>query len=114
MPVNQNNYNERGGGNLGIIVRCPNIVADRLVYFDKNPDRESWVIRDFITGQQLANGNSRLNIEQIEEDANHDEFPPWIGVDRTDDWSVYLILRTTAVFRIRELSRTAPNPVSGI
>ena len=52
MPVSPNNYDHRGGGNYGIVVRCPNIVAhDRLVYFDHNRDRGSWVIRDLITGE---------------------------------------------------------------
>lgn len=35
------NYSSRGGGNRGIVILCPRIVADRLVYFDYNTDRRT-------------------------------------------------------------------------
>ena len=47
MPIDAQNYNHRGAGNYGIVVRCPRIVGDRLVYFDHNAKRGTWVIRDF-------------------------------------------------------------------
>ena len=100
MPVNRINYNHRGGGNYGIVIRCPNIVADRLVYFDYNADRSSWVIRDFIIGQRLENNDSPLTVAQIETDTNYDEFPPWFNAENTDGWASYLRLRTSAVFRL--------------
>lgn len=102
MPVDQENYNHRGGGNYGIVVLLPNTVApDRLVYFDYNRDRHTWVIRDFIGGQRLDNGHSPLGLVQIEADATHDEFPVWCNVEMNPvDWQMYLLLRTTAVLRI--------------
>jgi hypothetical protein len=73
MAVNPSNYNHRGGGNYGIVLRCPNIVAnDRLVYFDHNRDRGSWVIRD---------SHSALTVAQIEADATYDEFPVWCNAE---------------------------------
>jgi hypothetical protein len=115
VPVNAANYDHRGAGNYGIVVRCPNLVGDRLVYFDHNATRGSWVIRDFITGQRLENSDSHLTVAQIEADANYDEFPPWYNAVNTADWSIYLTLRTTAVFRLggAAVSTAAPNPASG-
>ena len=115
MPVNHANYNHRGGGNYGIVVRCPNLVSDRLVYFDHNVRRQTWVIRDFITYRRLENNDSQLDIAQIEADANHDEFPPWHNVVNTADWALYLSLRTTAVFGLGAagVNTTGPNPASG-
>lgn len=114
MPVTQANYDHRGGGNYGIVMRCPNIVGDRLVYFDYNAQRHSWVIRDFISGLSLSNNDSQLTVPQIEFDANHDEFPPWRDVSYQMEWATYLFLRTSAQFRLGALPTiTQPNPVSG-
>lgn len=117
MAVDSNNYDHRGGGNYGIVLRLPHIVADdRLVYFDYNKNRESWVIRDFIAGQRLDDNHSALTVAQIDADATYDEFPIWCNpeVDPTD-WKTYLTLRTTAVFRLSGplRSQTGPNPQSG-
>ena len=117
MAVNPNNYDHRGGGNYGIVVRLPQIVADdRLVYFDYNRNRGSWVIRDFIAGRRLDNDHSALTVPQIEADAAYDEFPIWCNVEvNPGDWRTYLDLRTTAVFRLSgPLRSTVPaNPQSG-
>jgi hypothetical protein len=115
MPVTQSNYSERGGGNRGIVVLCPNLVGDRLVYFDYNTDRRTWVIRDFIVGQRLDNEHSTLTVEQIEADATYDEFPPWCNAEKNPAvWRTYLPLRATALFkRGQARSLDAPNPQSG-
>ena len=115
MPVTRSNYDHRGGGNYGIVVRCPNVVADRLVYFDYNDRRGTWVIRDFIMGQRLEAGDSHLTIDRIESDANYDEFPPWHNSVHIADWAVYLALRTTAVFGLGAagISTAPPNTLSG-
>jgi|SRR5882724_282976 len=117
MPVDRNHYDRRrGGGNYSIVIRCPNIVANRLVYFDYNERRRTWVIRDFIARQRLDIRHSRnLTVGDIEADANYSEYPPWRDVRNIDDWSAYLRLRTTAAFRLRRaaIPRNAPNPASG-
>jgi hypothetical protein len=111
MAVDPRNYSHRGGGNYGIVLRCPTVVAnDRLVYFDHNRDRGTWVIR-------LDNAHSPLTVAQVEADATHDEFPVWCNVETNPvDWRAYLTLRTTAVFRLSGPlgPTTAPNPDSGI
>lgn len=117
MPVNSANYNHRGGGNFGIVLRCPLIVGpDRLVYFDHNKDRGTWVIRDFISWQRLDNLHSSLSVDQIEQDATYDEFPIWCNAEENpEDWRTYLTFRTTAVLRLKQPPRSlvAPNPRSG-
>jgi hypothetical protein len=117
MPVNQNNYNHRGGGNFGIVLRCPNVVAnDHFVYFDYNRDRGSWVIRDFIAGERLDNNHSALSVTDIEADATYDEFPAWCNVEIDPaTWQQYLTLRSTAVLRLSGPLRqtNAPNRASG-
>src|SRR5579864_1452704 len=113
MPLNPGNYDHRGGGNYGIVVLCPNIVAaDRLVYFDHNKDRGSWVIRDFVAGHRLDDQHSGLTVAQIEQDATYDEFPAWLNAEQNPvDWRTYLMLRTTAVLRVRGPIRPGtPNP----
>jgi hypothetical protein len=117
MPVNQINYNHRGGGNFGIVLRCPNLVAgDHLVYFDHNRDRGSWVIRDFIAGERLDNNHSALSVTDIEGDATYDEFPAWCNVEIDPAaWQQYLTLRSTAVLRLSGSLRhtNSPNRTSG-
>ena len=115
MPVNHDNYSHRGGGNYGIVVLCPTLIADRLVYFDHNRDRGSWVVRDFTTDRRLDNEHSPLTVAQIEEDATYNEHPPWCNVENESAaWTTYLRLRTTAAFRSPVgRSLDAPNPQSG-
>lgn len=115
MPVKKNSYSHRGGGNYGVVLRCQNLVARRLVYFDHNPRTGSWVIRDFIFGQRLSNNLSPLTVSQIEGDADYDEFPAWCNVEvNAGDWAAYLRLRTTAAFRPRRSPDSSPpNPGSG-
>jgi hypothetical protein len=115
MAVNQTNYDSRGGGDYGIVVRCPNLVGDRLVYFDFNDARQSWVIRDFVAGVRLDNEHSPLTIKDIEADAVDDEFPPWFDVRRdAAEWKAYLRGRTMAALRLRgaPISITAASRVS--
>lgn len=117
MAVNPNNYGHRGGGNYGIVLRLPQIVADdRLVYFDYNRTRGSWVIRDFIAGQKLDDGHSTFTVPQIEADATYDEFRIWCNAEIDPaDWQTYLTLRSTAVFRLSAPLRSvaAANRQSG-
>jgi hypothetical protein len=119
MPCDQEHYGSRGG-NLAIVLRCPNIVADdRLVYFDYNKQTLNWVIRDFIAGKRLDNfqsHHSTLTIRQIEADAIYSEYPPWLNVETNpEDWKNYLTHRTTA---LRKLNMSLhgfrqPNSASG-
>jgi hypothetical protein len=108
MAVDPMNYDHSGGGNYGVVLRLPQIVAaDRLVYFDHNRNRGSWVIRDFIAGQRLDDSHSTLTVSQIEADATYAEFPIWCNVeDNPADWRTYLMLRTTAAFRLGGPLRT--------
>ena len=111
MAIDSKNYDHRGGGNYGIVLRLPQIVSDdRLVYFDYNKKRTSWVIRDFIAGQKLDDDHSALTVAQIEADATYDEFPSWCNAERHPvDWRLYLTNRTTAVFR----TRNPPDRIAG-
>ena len=80
MLVNRKNYdprslvnrtNPKGVENLGIVVRCPTLVGNRLVYFDYNHVGQGWVIRDFITGWKLDNEHSSLSVDNIEADVDY-------------------------------------------
>lgn len=113
MPIDQNNYDHRGGFNRGIVLCCPTLVApNRLVYFDYSTETDHWVIRDLIVGQRLDNFHSPLTRQQIEADAVHDEFPPWLNVEENPgDWALYLRHRTSARFRPRTAGVVAtPHP----
>src|ERR1035437_8825087 len=117
MAIHPNNYDHRGGGNYGVVLRLPQVVADdHLVYFDYNKNRGSWVIRDFINGRRLDDDHSALTVAQIEADATYDEFPVWCNAEENPaDWRLYLTLRTTGVLRLRGPLNSAlsPNPHSG-
>jgi hypothetical protein len=79
-------------------LRCTHL----LVYFDYSKNTDNWVIRDLISGQRLGNFYSTLTRQQIENDADHNEFPPWLNVEEhPDEWALYLRLRTSAVFTLR-------------
>jgi hypothetical protein len=112
MSVNHNNYDPRGGLNLGIVARLPTLVGNRLVYFDHNAETKSWVIRDFIGQRKLDNWHSQLSITDIERDADMDEIPPWLNAElEADKWRDYLGLRTTAVLKLHDkpISTDLPN-----
>jgi hypothetical protein len=105
-------YDHRGGFNWGIVVRLRNLVGNRLVYFDYNSETQGWVIRDFIVGRKLDHENSSLSIKNIEEDADMDEFPPWLNVHtEAAEWEVYLKNRTIAVLGLHNhpISTDSPN-----
>jgi hypothetical protein len=104
MSINHSssNYDHRGGHNWGIVVRCRNLVGNRLVYLDHNRETRGWVIRDFIVGLRLDNEHSQLSIEAIEEEADMDEFPPWLNVAHEPEWRDYLTARTNAVLRLHD------------
>jgi hypothetical protein len=112
----KDNFGPRGG-HLAIVLRCPRIVADdHLVYFDFNKLSKHWVIRDFIAKQRLDNDHSHLTAQQILDDANYSEAPPWLNVERYPaEWRSYLEHRTTAVRRMTgSLGGTKPpNSASG-
>ena len=115
MLVNESNYDDRGNDNFGIVVRCPTLVGNRLVYFNHNRKTQGWVIRDFIVGQKLDKETSRLSVKDIEADVDYDEFPPWLNVSREAEWRDYLRARTNAVLRLHNdpLSTVLPNGQSG-
>jgi hypothetical protein len=115
MPVNVANYDPRGKNNQGIVVRCPNLVGPHLVYFDHDTVTGSWTIRDFISSVWLDNHHSTLTVTQIENDADHDEFPPWCNAQTNSlAWELYLRYRTTAAFRTHAVPPpTPPNAASG-
>jgi len=90
------------------------LIAGRLVYFDHNRERGSWVVRDFITGRRLDNEHSPFTVAQIEGGATYDEHPPWCNAEKNpEDWTTYLRLRTTAAVRSLGRSLEVPNPQSG-
>lgn len=97
MPVNPANSHHHGNGNYVIIIWCPAHVGERFVHFDRNPTSGSWVIRDYITGQQLSNNDVNLTIAQIEAASQRDEFPPFHPFTQASDWEPYLRLRSMAV-----------------
>jgi hypothetical protein len=112
MTVNLSYYDHRGGGNYATVAHYPSLVGDRLVYFDFNEVRQSWVIRDFVLGLKLDDKHSPLTVTDIEADAADREFPPWLDVGRdATEWQVYLRGRTTAVLKLRgaPISTTGPN-----
>jgi len=118
VSIDKNDYGPRGG-NLAIVLCCPNIVADgRLVYFDYRKKSDHWVIRDFIAGVRLDNfdHHSRLTITDIEADASYSEYPVWCNVEEEPaKWRTYLQLRSTAAFRLNGPLNSVrpPNPLSG-
>jgi hypothetical protein len=115
--INDSNWDHRGASNWGIVVRCENLVGDRLVYLDHNRDTDGgWVIRDFIVGDRLDNEHSTLSLDDIVKDADKDESPPWWNVEREAEWRDYLKTRTIAVLQLhdRPLSTVRPNrPTDG-
>ena len=115
MPVDQTNYDHRGGFNWSIVLCCPRLVApERLVYFDFSKDSGNWVIRDLIAGQRLDNFHSPLTLQELEDDAEYDEFPPWLNVEENPaDWALYLELRTVFRLRTKGVVATPHPPGSG-
>jgi len=128
MLVSKSNYDDRHFDNLGIVVRCPTLVGNRLVYFDYNTKTHGWVIRDFIFWKRLDNAkrldkaDSTLSIRDIEADVDYDEFPPWLNAEcHAKEWRDYLRVRTIAMLRLHNdpfsnnepFFTDAPNPSSG-
>lgn len=113
MSVNDANYDHRGRNNQGIVIRCPNLFGPHLVYFDRDEVTGSWTVRDFISGGMLDNHHSEITVAEIEADADHDEFPPWVNVQAdAEKWKTYLLLRTSAISRAHNLPTAKELPES--
>jgi hypothetical protein len=116
MPVDPTHYQHHGSGNYTVILRCPNIVGNRLVHFDQNRKRGTWVLRDFVMKQQLSNitAAAGVTVAAIEADADHSEPPPYHAVTYDDHWCGYLFLKTMYNFHPNTPTSTAPpNAASG-
>ncbi len=98
------------------MVHCPNICGDRLVHLSQD-GLASWVIRDYISGQQLRRSPapnpsfSTFDLAQIEAEVVWSEEPPFHAWQNTADWEAYLRLRTMVI--LGTLGTTPPNPAFG-
>ena len=116
MPIH---YKNHGDEHSVAVVHCPKICGDRLVHLSQDGP-ESWVIRDYISRQQLRrspNPNSSFsvrNLADIEAEVVTSEEPPFHAWDNIDDWEAYLRLRTMVVLNLdRPPAMTLPNSAFG-
>jgi len=115
MPIK---YEHHGGSHYVAVVHCPNICRDRLVHLCQD-GRESWVIRDYITGQQLRRSphpnpsSSNLDLAQIEAEVVWSEEAPFHPWDDRTRWEGYLHLRTKGILGKTPPGTTPPNPAFG-
>jgi hypothetical protein len=113
MPIA---YAHHGDGHNVAVVHCPNICGDRLVHLSQDAPG-SWVIRDYIAGQQLRRSPppnpsySTFDLAQIEAEVVWSEAPPFHAWENIRDWDAYLRLRTMVI--LGRLGTTPPNPVFG-
>lgn len=114
MPIS---YRNHGGQHQVAVVHCPNICGDRLVHLSQDGPG-SWVIRDYISHQQLRRSPppnasySTHDLAQIEAEVVWSEAPPFHAWENTADWETYLRLRTMAVLN-HPPATTPPNPHFG-
>lgn len=113
MPIH---YNNHGGAHNVAVVHCPNVCGSRLVHLSQDGPG-SWVIRDYISGQQLRRSPppnpsfSTLDLALIEAEVVWSEEPPFHAWENRADWEPYLRLRTMVILGTR--GTTPPNPAFG-
>jgi hypothetical protein len=111
MPLNPQDYRHHGGGNYVAVIRCPNIAGPHLVHLSQ-AGQGSWVLRDYISGEQLFRSPppnrsvSGLSLADIEAAADHSEPPPFFPEHSHQEWRGYLLLRSMVAFNLRH----APAP----
>ena len=109
MPVNPNDWSHHGGGNFVAVVQCPGIAGQRLLHLSQASGQASWVLRDFIGGEEVVcapppnRSSSTCPLADVDAEVTWSEFPPFYNKDNRDDWRLYLTLRTMAHLRIREV-----------
>lgn len=108
MPIA---YENHGGIHHVTIAHMPAVCHDRLVHLSQDA-QQSWVIRDYVTGQQLRRSpppnpsSSTCDLAQIEAQIIWSESPPFHAWENHTDWEAYLRLRSLAV--IGRLETTPP------
>ncbi len=113
MPIH---YNNHGGVHNVAVVHCPRICEGRLVHLSKD-GQGSWVIRDYIGGQQLRRSPppnpsySTLDLAEIEGEVVCSEEPPFHAWENRQDWEAYLRLRT--LVKLGSVTFTPPNQEFG-
>lgn len=113
MPIH---YNNHGGAHNVAVVHCPNVCDRRLVHLSQDGPR-SWVIRDYIGGQQLRRSPppnpsfSTLDLALIEAEVVWSEEPPFHAWENRSDWEPYLRLRTMVI--LGTPGAGPPNPTFG-
>ena len=114
MPIS---YMNHGGNHQVAVVYCPTICGERLVHLSQD-GQDSWVIRDYISHNQLrrsrsSNANcSTHDLAQIEAAVLMSEPPPFHAFDNIADWEAYLRLRTMVLLSQTQ-TVTPPNPRFG-
>jgi len=111
MPIS---YMNHGGNHQVAVVYCPTICGERLVHLSQD-GQDSWVIRDYISHNQLRrspspNANcSTLSLAQIEAEVLPPyDIPPFHAWENIADWEAYLRLRTMVLLN-QKPAATPPN-----
>jgi len=113
MPIA---YLNHGGIHHVTIAHMPSVCGGRLVHLSQD-SQQSWVIRDYVSGQQLRRSVapnpsfSTYDLVQIESEIVWTEEPPFHAWENTTDWKTYLLLRTLAV--LGQLNAAPPNQTYG-
>lgn len=106
-----------GGAHDVAVVHCPNICDNRLVHLSQDAPG-SWVVRDYISGQQLRRSPppnptfSNLDLARIEAEVVWSEEPPFHAWENIADWEAYLRLRTMVILG-HPGAPPPPNPAFG-
>ncbi|HEX9115315.1 MAG TPA: hypothetical protein VGA61_04550 [Anaerolineae bacterium] len=110
-------YASHGGSHLAAVVHCPRILGDRLAHLSQDGPN-SWVLRDYLTGQMLRNSpdadiaTSTCTLAQIEAEVTYSEEPLFHPADDIIRWKRYLGARTKEVLG-RGPGADPPNPRFG-
>lgn len=84
----------------------------RLYHYCKTGAEEySWAVRDYLTGQIIRSGDSKMTASQIEEEwVEYAEQPPSCPEKRVDFWRDHCQGSSERHFGTRHADSTSPNP----
>lgn len=106
-------YYPRPGAHNVAIVSIPTVFPNALLHLSQD-GQQSWKLRNYITGQFLCrstdepSNRSELDLEEIEKMVGYQELVndkaavPYLNVNEMTRWKEYLVLRSMAVFDVRE------------
>jgi len=109
MPVIDIPFRSRGPYLVALIALKGH--PKRVRHYSKTSGQEhSWAMRDYLTGQIVRSGRSKMGASQVEDLVEYAEEPPACPVELVDFWKAQCQAASERHFGAGDIDFTTPNP----